>query len=104
MTERAFRISHLIVRLIVVVNLAAWGLMIWPSYFRAVAGGTLGRATGMWFLLSSVLLPFYVALEAWLLRRSSQNKALWIDAIFAAVWFSVFWGAALYGLGHYGIP
>ena len=100
---RACRISHLFIRLIVVVNLAQWGLMMYPPYFRAVAGGTLGRVTGIWFLLSSLLLPLYVVLEAWLLRGSSQSKALWIDAAFAAVWFSVFWGAVLYGLGHYGI-
>lgn len=104
MAERAPRISHLIVRLVAAINLALWGLMTYPPYFRAIGGGRLGHTTGVWFLLSSVLLPLYVALEAWWLRKKSQNRALWIDAAFAAVWFSVFWSAVLYGLGHFGIP
>jgi hypothetical protein len=103
MTDRASTVSHLIARLIGIINLALWGVMSYPAYFHALAGGMLGHAIGVWFLLSSFLLPLYVTLETWWMRQKSQQRALRIDAVFAAAWFLVFCGAVLYGVRRYGI-
>ncbi len=103
-TGRAFRISHIIVRVVSAINLAYFAAMTYPPYLHATAGGAFGRFAGTWSLISSLILPLYVAVEGWWMRGKTERRALWIDAAFAGLWFLVFWGAALYGLSRYSMP
>ena len=102
MPDHRFRISHSsIVRLIAVANLAQLGAMAFLPYFHLVYGGWLGKAIFSWFLSSSFLLPMFVVFEALWMRRCAESRSVWIDAIFAIVWFLIFWGTVVYGFTHY---
>jgi hypothetical protein len=104
MTERARRLSHLLVRLVAAVNLVDIGLeTAFPKYARTVANGPFGGITTAWMGLSSLLLPLYVGFEGWWMRKGKveNSKALWIDATFAVAWFLVFWVGVLYVFTHH---
>jgi hypothetical protein len=93
-----------LVRVLAVANLVHFVAMSYPPYFRSVAGGAFGDAVGTWFVVSTLLLPIFVGLECWWMRKDSESRALALDWILVIAWIAVFWGAAVYGLGHYAIP
>jgi hypothetical protein len=103
MGETKWQFSHLLVRLIATVNLGGFALAtVFPRYSSAVFNGQYGGITAKWLIVSSLLLPVYVAFEAWWMRKNKiESRALWIDVVFAVGWFAALWGAVLYGFGHY---
>lgn len=95
-----YKLSHWIVRIIVLVNLAHLALgELFPAYYLTF-GRTLNRIIVAWFAVSSLLLPLYVIGEVfWMLKNSLQErKAILIDAVFATAWFVTLWGLGLYAL------
>ena len=96
------RLSHLILRLLVTVNVAHLLLLGYQPYFRAV-GNFVGWVDVKWMMVSSFLLPLYVGFETWWMFRvePSEKRALLIDWAFAVIWFVSWWGIALYSLYLY---
>lgn len=85
-----YRLSHLAVRLIVIINLAHLSLSFYHPYFRATKS-LVRRADLDWLMISSVLLPLYCLIETLWMRRAlpSQKKDLLIDWAFAITWLLV---------------
>jgi hypothetical protein len=88
--------AHLLLRLIVIINLAHLSLSFYQPYFRATKS-LVRRADLDWLMLSSVLLPLYCLVETLWMRRAeaSQRKALLVDWAFAITWLLV-WLAFLF--------
>lgn len=86
-------ISHLIVRSIVVLNLAT--VIGEFYYYEVLRHAGLEGAIIKWYIASSLILPIYVGLEIWWMGRA-ESKALLVDAALAIVWFLTWWGIFLY--------
>lgn len=91
-----YSLAHLAIRLVVIIDVLHLSLTLYHPYFRA-ATKLLGRADGDWFMISSLLLPLYCAIETVWMRRAepSQRKALLIDWAFSITWLLV-WLAFLF--------
>ena len=104
MNERYLRhtLSHLLLRLIAVVNLIEVGLeLAYPPFGRAVANGPFAIFGDAWLVITSIALPVFVVLEStWLQEAGARRKAVLIDAFFAIAWFLVFWIGVLYAFTH----
>ncbi|HTG17354.1 MAG TPA: hypothetical protein VK747_19040 [Blastocatellia bacterium] len=87
-------VSHLMVRLIVLMNIASLMVELFPT--------TLPRAVILkWYFASSLALPLYAGLEVWWMTKArSQFKPLVIDALFAFGWFLMWWITVLWALTH----
>lgn len=99
------RLSHLMLRLLVIVNLAdlIFGTF-YPEYFHVINQFLPGKAVIIWLATSTFLLPLYVGLEVWWMRSiKSEVRELLIDAALVIVWFLTFWGFILYAWTHYAI-
>jgi len=97
-----YLLSHLAVRLIVIINAVHLSLTFYQPYFRAT-NRLLGRADGDWLMVSSLLLPLYCAIETIWMRRAepSQRKALLIDWAFAITWLLVWLAFLFYSFWKY---
>lgn len=96
------RLSHRVVRIIVVVNFAQLALgELFPAYYLAL-GRSLNRIIITWFAISSLLLPTYVVGEVFWMRKDSilERKAILIDVVFVTAWLVALWGWGLYSLLH----
>lgn len=95
-------ISHFLVRIISLSNVFTLVLDVVVPEYRVAHRLHLAP---QWYLGSSLILPLYVALERWWMRKSqSQVRAISVDAAFAAGWFLVFWGLLIYMLYKNGFP
>jgi hypothetical protein len=75
--------------------------MISKGYAHAVANSPFGDAIAKWWLISSLLLPLYVAIEiGWMWNAKIEAKALWIDGSFALAWSLTFWLVIGYVFTH----
>jgi len=97
------KLSHLVVRLIVILNIAHLSLSFYQPYFTVIKQLFRGGADFYWMMASSFLLPVYVGVEAWwMLRRDRSNtKALLIDGAFVIGWFVIFWAFLLHSFWRY---
>lgn len=107
MTERALRLSHVLVRTIAATNIAYLGFgLVCDRYFsglgHVIVNSPPGRIMLFWTMVTTLLLPVYVGFEAWwTLRLKLKSKGLSIDATLAVICFALFLGMALYGFTHY---
>jgi hypothetical protein len=85
-----YLLSHLAVRLIVIINIAHLSLTFYRPYFLAKKQVFRGADLD-WLMISSLLLPLFCAIETFWMRRAepSQKKALLIDWAFAITWLLV---------------
>ena len=93
MTERSLSctLSHVLVRLTATLNLLHFGAAEFShQYFQAVGHGWRGELAVKWALVSSLLLPVVVAIEAFTPRANHGRRAVWIDAAFVLLWLLVF--------------
>ena len=88
----AYRISHFLVRTVCLVNIVSM-----------VLDADLLRLGSRWYPVSSLLLPIYVALERWWMTKT-EGRPIFIDAVFAAGWFLVFWVLLIHTLYRNGFP
>jgi hypothetical protein len=97
-----YRLSHLVVRIVTIVNIAHLLMLGYQPYFRA-ANHLLGWIDFKWMMVSSFLLPLYVGFETWWMFRGepSQKRALVIDWLLAVGWFVIWWTEVLYSLYRY---
>jgi len=97
-----YRLAHLVVRIITIVNIAHLLMLGYQPYFRA-ANHLLGWIDLKWMLVSSLLLPLYVGFETWWMfgAAPSQKRALVIDWVLAGLWFVIWWTEVLYSLYRY---
>ncbi|SRR5713101_6326372 len=97
-----YQLSHWTVRAIAGANLINLGLSaVYPRYSHAIANGLLGKITD-WSIVASLLLPFYVGLEFWWMRRTEvELKPLWIDAAFAGAFLLALLIGVAYSFAHY---
>ena len=86
-------ISHSIVRALTVLNLVTVIAEVYYYEFFRKAG--VERLMLKWYFASSLILPIYVGLEVWWMGRA-ESKQLVVDAVFAIVWFLVWWGLFFY--------
>jgi hypothetical protein len=107
MTESDMQISHIVVRTVATITLVYLGLALacarYPSSFcHTVANGWSGMIMTLLTIFTSLLLPLYVGLEGWWMRRNRiTSRALWIDAAFALACLLLFCGSTLYAFRHY---
>ena len=90
------------VRIISLANLAYFVLATAsPKYSREVANWSYSWiTTGLW-ILTSLLLPLYVAFAIYRARKSeNQATAMCIDASLAIVCFAAFVGVILHAFAH----
>ena len=99
----SYKLSHLVVRVIVAINILHLSLSFYHPYFQAglrlfPQGGDI-----YWMFASSILLPLYVAFETWWMYRAepSQKRALLIDWLLAGLWFVTVWAVVLHSLYRY---
>lgn len=99
-----YRLSHLVVRLVAIFNIAAlvFGTL-HPTFFQALRRlQLLNEGVAKWLIASTLLIPLYVAFEAWWMRNAkSERREILIDAALALAWFFTLWGFVLYGWTHY---
>ena len=98
-----YRLSHLVVRLVAVLNIANLIFSsLYPAYFQTLRRlQLLNWEMAEWLIASSLLLPLYVALEAWWMRNArSERREMLVDAALALAWFFTLWGFVLYGWMH----
>ena len=109
MTERAFQVSHRLVRVSGAFTLLGMGLGLatdkyYPAYSRAVVNSLVGTIAGWWILLMPLLLPPYVGFEVWWMRKSrAAMKGLWLDALLAITCFLSLVAIVLYAWSHYAM-
>ncbi len=107
MTDSAMRVSHRVVRIIATITLADLGMGVaclkYPSTLcYAVANGWPSTMMTFWTIVTSLLLPLYVGLEGWLMRKNQGiGRALWIDATLALACLVLLCGGTLYAFRHY---
>jgi hypothetical protein len=96
------RVSHVVLRLLVSINLAEGIAEIFsPQYAHTAANSPLADYVVHWLLISSFALPLYAVLEFMLMWEVEEEAAaLWIDAGFALAWFAFFWIRILYLFTH----
>lgn len=103
-----YQLSHLVVRIIVIMNITHLWLSGRTGYFQATKRLFPNGFDVKWMLASSLILPLYVLLEMWWMLRTgssrSKTKGLLIDGGLALLWFVVWWGFLLYGLTHVDFP
>jgi hypothetical protein len=103
-----YRISHLALRLIVMVNIAHLWLSGRPGYFQAIKRLFRNAYDVKWMIASSIILPLYVLFELWWMLRTGSSRAktkqLLIDGGFALLWFLIWWGFLLYSFTHVDFP
>lgn len=97
------KLSHLMIRFIVILNIAHLSLSFYQPYFTLIKQLFRSGADFYWMMASSFLLPAYVGVEAWwMLRRDrSGTKALLIDGAFVIGWFVIFWTFLLHSFWRY---
>lgn len=105
---RKYDISHLIVRLIVIVNLSHLAYEVLnPTYYRTLRKAGISDVISAWYVASSLLLPLFVIFKAlWPgkaesesdISRQKRKRAIFIDAAFALSWFLTLWLGLLYVL------
>lgn len=101
-SRRRYLLAHLVVRLVVIINIAHLGLSFYQPYFRAT--NRLLRGTDdSWSMLSLLILPMYCAIESFWMRRAepSQRKALLIDWAFVTLWVVIWIGFLFYSFWKY---
>jgi hypothetical protein len=107
MKEKGLRVSQTIVRVVASLTLVTLALsLVSDRYYgaasRSFANSRVGIATMIWMTVTSLLLPAYVALEGWWMRRLKiKSGALWIDGILAAACLTLFFVVVLVGFTHY---
>jgi hypothetical protein len=109
MTERALRLSHVVVRIISTINIVFLGFSAvctryFPSLDHAMVNDPLGIIMLFWTMITSLLLPLCVGFEAWwTLKLKLKSNALAIDAALTLMCFALLLGMALYGFTHYAM-
>lgn len=89
MTERTFRLSHRILRLVASFTLAYLSAVpvldkYFARYSHVLANNNVGTVLNSFVISTSLLLPLYVGLEVWWMRRGKRERVdLWIDAVLA---------------------
>lgn len=98
-----YQLSHLAIRLIVLVNITHLLLSGYHPYFRATTRIFRNLFDLHWMTVTSVILPLYVGFEAWWILRKdrSQVKEVLIDAALAIAWFLIWWGFLLHSFRKY---
>jgi len=101
-----FRLAHVLVRVVAILNLTHLLLLGYQPYFQW-ADRFFGQFTTRWIdvkwmLVSSFLIPLYVGLETWwMFRDRLQKRALVVDWVIAVIWFATWWAEVLYSLYKY---
>jgi len=89
-----YRISHFLVRMVSVINTLCLVLDVDVLHLAP-----------HWYLGSSLVLPLYVVLERWWMRKTRPEvRAVLVDAVFAMGWFLVFWVLLIHTLYKSGFP
>src|SRR5690242_4154730 len=105
MNERAFSISHRIVRAVATITLVDFAMTaLSPGYSHVTARGWPGVLLTFWSIGVSFLLPLYVGFEAWWMRKSKTAiRGLWVDGVLAITCFFSLAAIVLYAWGHYAM-
>jgi hypothetical protein len=109
MSNWAKQLSHRSVRMIATLTLLDLAVMpiadrYYPSRAHSLANTGLGKTLIFWAIAASLLLPLYVGIEVWWMRKSeaaSKNRDLWVDAVLAFACFFLFCCFVLYSWTHY---
>ncbi len=106
---RILRLLRWLLRGIAVATFVAFGLAILvPRFSHSLAHNLTGKVLVLWSLCLSVLLPLYLAGEAWVLRKLASSTAEWaafrVDAVIGMSYCAFLWGSIIWGLGRYAIP
>jgi hypothetical protein len=99
----SFRVAHFLVRACCVINsLAAWAEKLYAPIGPRLANGAVGYFLVKWMLISVLLLPLFVGLEAFWMRNSKiERRQLLIDTGFVVVWLVAFFAGLFYAFTHY---
>lgn len=100
---RRYWIFHYLLRVVVMANFALFGAMLNPTILHWISRTALGQIIGKWLVASTIVLPSLAILETLLMRGKVPGRTLCIDVACTAAWFCFFWGATLYGAGHYAM-
>jgi hypothetical protein len=97
------KLSHQVVRIVVLINLAVLALDMPSSrFYRLLEQFHLNTVVVTWFIATSLILPLYVVIEVFWMKSAwpRENRSILLDAALVGIWFIAWWGAALYSLMH----
>jgi hypothetical protein len=97
-----YGIFHFLVRIVSLTNALSLLLDVIAPEYRIPA---LLHLSPRLYLISSLILPLYVAVERWWMRGSKlEMRAVLVDAAFAVGWFLVFFGLLTFTFYRNGFP